>query len=162
MGRHHPGVRPAGHALGRDHGVNLDSGGLEGVDLVRPGGPDDRRGVGEVGDLVGVQRPVLGHPRLLRGQQGHGGIELGLGQLVRVGDPQGRVGRLEVERRIGDVDRAVVVGDLALIGLRRGRIKDRSPARGRRADLVGPVHQGVAAPAVGDAVVLAVDRVVGG
>ena len=58
-------------------------------------------------DLVRVQPPSTSSTmRLLRLQQLDRSVELLLGQLVRVRDPQVRVVSLEVHRRVGDVDRA--------------------------------------------------------
>ena len=63
--------------------------------LVRPGGADDGLAVLEEGDLLAGQVPVLLDERLLRLQEVHRRVELRLGQLVRVGDAEARLGRLE-------------------------------------------------------------------
>ncbi len=64
----------------------------------------------------------------------------------------------EHDRRVRDVDRGVVHGELA--GIRRGRVEQLGPLGGRGRDLVGAPHEQVRAAAVRHAVVHAVDRVV--
>ena len=71
--------------------------------------------------------------------------------------PEVRLGLRQVQRRVGDVDGGVVGGDLALV--LAGIVEHRAPRVGRVADHVDVVHQQVGAPAVRDAVHLAVDRV---
>ena len=83
-------------------------------------------------------------------------VELGRVQLVRILDPERRLRLRQVERRVGDLDRVVRDGDLALVL----RAVDRRPARRRRLHLRRVVEQRVRAPLERDAVVLAVDRVV--
>ena len=63
----------------------------------------------------------------------------------------------QVQRRVGDVDRVVVRGDLAAVLARL--VEDDVPRLGRRLDLVRVVHQQVRAAAVRHAVHLAVDAV---
>ena len=65
---------------------------------------------------------------------------------------------LEIEGGVGDEDRAVVSRDFTFV--RRTRFPGVLPARRRRIDDLGVVHQDVGAIHVRDAVVLAVDRVV--
>ncbi len=116
------------------------------AEVDRPRGPGDHRAVHEPVDLVGVERPVLAdHGRLPLQQLGRR-VQLLLRQLVRVGDPEVRVVRHQVHRRVGDVDRGVVRGDLARVRVRRAvqlRLERDVPAGGRRRHDVGVVHQEV-------------------
>ena len=63
---------------------------------------------------TGVVAPVLAGERLLLLEQRDGRIELGLVQRVRVGDAQVGLGGHQVQRRVGDVDGAVVDRDRAV------------------------------------------------
>ena len=107
---------------------------------------------------LGVVVPVLADDRVLILQQSDGGVELLLVQRVGIIDAEIGLRRLEVQRRVGDVDRRVVRGDLALV--RRSLVEHDAPRVGRRGDDVVAPHQVVGAPSVRNAVVLPVTGVV--
>ena len=155
--RQHPRVGPAGRPLLREHHAHVLLVGDERVVLIRPRRADHDRAVLEVGDLGRVAAPVVADLLALLLQQVDRGVELVLGQLIRIRDLEVGLSRLQVDGRVGDVDRAVVGVDLA--GVARA-VEDDAPAVGRRRDDVLVVHEDVRAPLVGDAVVHAVDRVV--
>ena len=157
LGRQHPAVRPSGGALLAGIEV-LDLGArrLQRDRLVRPGGADHGVAVLEQLDLVGGERPVLLDQRALLLQQLDGGVQLLLVELVGILDAEARILRRQIERRVGDLDRIVGHGDLALVL----SVVDRRPARRRRRHLLGVVQEHVRPPFVGEAVVHAVDRVV--
>ena len=78
--------------------------------------------------------------------------------------PELRLVRHQVQRGVGDVDRAVEGLHPALVRLAVGQrhlLEHHPPARRRLLEDLGVVHQHVRAPLVGHAVVLAVDRVPG-
>ena len=102
--------------------------------------------------------PVLADDRVLILQQRDRRIELLLVQRVRILDTEIGLRSLQVQRRVGDVDRCVVRGDLARV--RRCLVEHHAPRIGRRRDDIGVPHQIVGTPAVRDAVVLPVARVV--
>ena len=126
--------------------------------LVRPAGAHPDVAVLERRDLVGGVVPVPLQERLLLLQQGHRGVQLVLRQFVRILDPEARLRLLQVESRVGDLDRVVRDRQLALVlaGV------DGGPAGRRRLHLLRVVDQGVRAPLHRDAVVDALDRVVRG
>ena len=95
----------------------VDARALEGVGLVRPGRSDDDVAAREVVDLVGVAAQYLPMKAVLCLQQVDRGVELRLGQLVGIGDPEIRLVGLQVQGRVGEVDRAAVGRDLALVRL---------------------------------------------
>jgi hypothetical protein len=59
--------------------------------------------------------------RLLLAQQFEHGLVLGFGQFVRVLDAQFRLGRFQVQRRVGDVDRTIGL-HAALVRLAVGQV----------------------------------------
>ena len=71
--------------------------------------------------LLRVVRPVLADVLALLLEQVDRGLELLVVELVDVVDPEVGLGRLQVHRRVGDVDRVVVGRDLALVGRLPGR-----------------------------------------
>ncbi len=148
--RHHPGVRPAGRTLAGQHGVDLRLVQLGEVHDDLPRRADHRVTVLERLDLLGVVGPVLPDVLVLRLEQVDGGRELLVVERVRVLDAQVGLGRHQVERRVGDVDRRVVRGHVAAVG--RRVVEHRAPRVGSWAHLVGAVHQQVGAAAVRDAV----------
>ena len=99
--------------------------------------------------------PVAVDQRMLVAQHfQHGGI-LCFGELVRVFDTQLRLGRFDEQRRIGDINRAVIGLHASLIGFTVRQIlfgKDDAPAVRRRREGFGVVHQQVWPPLVRRAV----------
>jgi hypothetical protein len=78
--------------------------------------------------LLGVVRPILADVLLLRLQQFHCGIELFGRQRIGVLDAQLGLGLHQVQRGVGDVDRRVVGGDLALVVTARNTAPQESGA----------------------------------
>ena len=129
LGRDHPGVRPAGRALLRaasSRSCTLSASSRFAITCQVV--PTTRVAAGERRLLLGVVRPVLADVRALLLEQVDRGVELLVVELVDVVDPQVGLGRLQVQRRVGDVDRAVVGGDLALV--RRALVEDGAPESG--------------------------------
>ena len=134
---------------------------LQGVDLVFPRAGSDHAFVLEVAHLHRGVMPVAVGQGVLLAQQVEGGGVLGFRQLVGVLDAQSRLGSLQVQGGIGDVDRAVIGLHAALVGLaiRQGLLLEyHRPTGRRRLEQVGVVHQHVGAPLVGRAEVLVVDH----
>ncbi len=106
--------------------------------------------------------PVAVDQRLLLAQQLQHGLVLRFAQLVWVLDAQLRLGRLQVQRRIGDIDRPIIGLHAALVRLAVGqvlRLEQHAPAGGRLLEHVGVVQQHVRPPLVWGAVDLLVDHV---
>jgi len=100
---------------------------------------------------------------LLAQQVEHRGV-LRFGQLIGVAYAQLGLLGLQVERRVGDVDRAVVGLHATLVRLAVGQIlglEDHAPAGRRLLEHVGVVHQHVRAPLVGRAIGLVIHHVPG-
>ena len=152
----HPRVRPAGGADRGDDLLDRHSLLLERGRVGRPDGAERHVAVRERGPAVGVVVPVELDELPLILKQRDRRVELLLVQLVRILDPEVRLRMLQVERRVGDLDRVVRDRDLALVL----RVVQRCPARRARLDLRLVVEQNVRAPLEGDAVVDAVDGVV--
>ncbi len=97
---------------------------LQQVDLERPRARRDHALVLEVVDLDEGVVPVAADELALLAQQVEGGLVLVLVELVRALDAEFRLVRHQVERRIGDMDRAVIGLHAALVGLavRQGRL----------------------------------------
>ena len=110
-------------------------------------------------DLLGVVGPVLADHRSLLLEQRDGGVELLLIERVRVRDPQVGLRLHQDDRRVGDVDRRVIDGDLASEGL--AGIEHGGPVGRRRVHEIRAPHQQVGAAAMRDAVVDAIERVPG-
>ncbi len=155
--REHPRVGPARRPLPGDDLLHGHLGRLELERLVRPRGADRHVAALEALDLVGRVVPVALQERLLPLQQRDGGVELRLRELVRVPDSEPTPGLHQVEGRVRDLDLVVRHGDLAPV--LRG--VDRAPALRRRLHLLRVVDERVRPPLEGDAVVDALDRVVG-
>ncbi|MCY1430183.1 hypothetical protein D9M71_461240 [compost metagenome] len=165
FGVQHGGVGPAGDAFFRERGGDWLAFGFQRVGLVRPGAGGGHAFVLEVTHLHGGVVPVAVDQLMLLAQQlDHRGVLLFV-ELIGIGDAQFRFGRLQVQRGVGDVDRAVVGLHAALVRLAVGqvlRVEDHGPAVRRLGEDLGAVHQHVRAPLVRGAVVLAVDGVPGG
>ena len=110
-------------------------------------------------DLLGVVGPVLADVLVLLLQQLDRRVELLLVELVRIGDSQIRLVRAQVQRRVGDVDRVVVRGDLAA-ELVAALSKTTSHDVGAGLTSSGCTSSTFAATVVRDPVVDAVERVV--
>ncbi len=109
--------------------------------------------------------PVAADQRALLAQQVERRLVLVLVELVGVLDAEFRLVEHQVVGGIGDVDRAVIGLDAALVGLAVGQVhflEDDIPALGRFLEDGGVVHQDVRTPLVRDAVVDLVDREPGG
>jgi hypothetical protein len=110
---------------------------------------------------VGVV-PIALDQRVLRAQHIEHRVVLQLVQLVRIHDAEVGLLGLEVQRRVGEVDRAVVCLHAALVGLavrQLLRLEDHRPRSGRLLEDRGAVQQDVRPPLVRHAIVLAVDEV---
>src|SRR6267378_6757200 len=89
FGGEHPRIAPTGRAFGRDGVGDGDFAvGLELDGLVRPCGADNDVAVLEERDLITGRGPVLLDQRSLLLEQGDCGVELLLGQLIRVLDAE--------------------------------------------------------------------------
>ena len=165
VGVHHRGVGPAGGALLGDGRGDRRVLGLEQVHLERPGAGGDDALVLEVVDLDHRVVPVAADELALLAQEVERGRVLVLVELVGVGDAELGLVRHQVLGGVGDVDRAVVGLDAALVRLAVGQgllLEDHRPGGGRLLEDLGVVHQHVRAPLVGHAVVHAVDGEPGG
>ena len=162
IGVQHGGVGPAGDAFlrnGRSHRLLVR---LQAVDHIAPGTGGGDAFVLEVTHLHGRVMPVAMDQRLLRAQQVEHGLVLGFSQLVGVLNPQFRLRRLQVQRRVGNVDRAVIGLHAALVRLAVRqvlRIEDHTPAGRCLLEHAGVVHQHVRAPLIRRAVGLLVDHI---
>ena len=132
------------------------------IDLERPRRRSDDAFVLEVVDLDERIVPVARHDLALGPEQLQRRLVLVFVELVGILDAELRLLVHEVERRVGDVDRAVERLDSALVGLAVRQVlfleHDR-PALRRFLEDVGVVGEHVGTPLVGNAVVRAVDRV---
>ena len=116
------------------------------VHLVLPGRA--RRSRALVNVSISSPRPTstCRRSRLLLLEQVDGRVELLLVELVRIGDLQLGLRRLQVQRRVRDVDRPVVDRDLPLAG---ELVEDDRPSCRRLAvERLRVLHQEVGAPAV--------------
>ncbi|MNF83224.1 hypothetical protein D3C84_655440 [compost metagenome] len=162
LGVQHGGVGPTGGAFFRDGRGDWLLLVHQAVDLIRPGTGGDHAFVLEVAHLHGGVVPVAVDQRLLGAQQIEHGLVLGFGQFVRALDAQFRLGGLQVQRRVGDVDRAVIGLHATLVRLavrQVFRVEQHAPAGGRGLEHVGVVHQHVRAPLIRGAIGLIVDHV---
>ena len=91
LGGEHPGVAPSGGALARNRVRDMGARQLQLDRLVRPRGADEGVAVLEHVDLDRCARPVLLDQLALLRQERDGGVELLLGQLVRVLDAEARL-----------------------------------------------------------------------
>ncbi|MNZ96370.1 hypothetical protein D3C78_1155610 [compost metagenome] len=157
---HHGGVGPPCGAFHRDGRGDRLFLALQRVHLVRPGTGRGDAFVLEVAHLHRRVVPVAVDQFLLVAQQlDRRGVLLFV-QLVGVGDAQRRLGGLQVERRIGDIDRPVIGLYAALVALAVGQVllgEHHVPAFRCLGEDLGVVHQHVRPPLVGRAVVDAVD-----
>ena len=106
--------------------------------------------------------PVAVDQWLLGAKQVEDGLVLSFGEFVRALDAQFRLGGFQVQRGIGDVDRAVIGLHAALVRLAVGqvlRVEHHVPAGGGGLEDVGVVHQHVRAPLIRGAISLLVDHV---
>ena len=159
---HHGGVGPTGGAFFRDGRRDRLFLVHQTVDLIRPGTGRDHAFVLEVAHLYGGVVPVAVNQRLLGAQQIEHRLVLRFGQFIGVLDAQFRLGAFEVQRRVGDVDRAVIGLHAALVrfAVRQVlRIEHHAPAVGCGLEYVGVVHQHVRTPLIRGAVGLLVDHV---
>ena len=163
FGMQHGRVCPAGRTFFREDRGDRQLFGLQQVDLERPGAGGDDAFVLEVVDLDHRVVPVAADERALDAQQVEGGLVLVFVEFVGVLDAEFRLVGHQVEGGVGDVDRAVIGLDAALVGLavRQGHfLEDDVPALRRLVlEGFGVVHQHVRSPDIGRAVVDAVDRV---
>ena len=126
---HHGRVGPArGAFLGDGRGDRLLLGRQQ-VDLERPGAGGDDALVLEVVDLDHGVVPVAADQRALLAQQVERRLVLVLVELVGILDAELRLVRHQIVGGVGDVDRAVIGLDAALVGLAVGQ---RSSPRRRR------------------------------
>ena len=98
---------------------------------------------------------------LLAQQIEHGGV-LGFVELIGIFNTQLRLLSLQVQRRVGDVDWAVIGLHATFVGFAVGQIlrfKHHAPAGGCGWEGAGVVHQYVRAPLIRRAVGLLVNRV---
>ena len=162
---HHAGVGPAGDPfLGHGSGDGLLVGD-QGIGLERPGAGGHHPLVLEIIYLDKGVVPVASHQLALLAQQIEGGLVLLLVQFVGILDAERGLVAHQIEGGIGDVDGAVECLHPPLVGLavRQGLLLEHhAPGVGRLGEHLGVVHQDVAAPLVGHAIVLAVHRVPGG
>lgn len=117
----HGGVRPAGHALFREHGGDRLPFALQGVGLIRPGAGGHHAFVFKVAHLHRGVVPVAVDQRVLAAQQLQRRLILFFVELIRIADAELRLGGLQEQRRVGDVDRAVVSLHPAWLLLPSGR-----------------------------------------
>ena len=127
----HPGVGPAGRPFLRQDRLDRDARRPSGCSpgTARSCRPPWRRR--EVVDLVwgACQYSPTNSCWILK--QVDRGLELGCVELIRIRDLEVGLVGLQVDGRVGDVDRAVVGGDLALVG-RSCRSKTTPQLSGRR------------------------------
>ncbi|MNG92144.1 hypothetical protein D3C79_510650 [compost metagenome] len=108
--------------------------------------------------------PVAPHQLALLAQQIEGGLVLLLVQFVRILDAERGLMAHQIEGCIGNVDGAIECLYPPLVGfaVRQGLLLEHhTPGVGRLGEHLGVVHQYVAAPLVGHAIVLAIYRVPG-
>ena len=108
--------------------------------------------------------PVAVDQRVLAAQQLQRRLILLFVELVWIADAELRLGGLQEQRRVGDVDRAVVSLHPALVALAVRQVlllEDHRPAVRRRREGFGVVHQQVRPPLVRRAVGFAVHGVPG-
>ncbi|MPL93019.1 hypothetical protein SDC9_39143 [bioreactor metagenome] len=160
----HQRVGPARGAFLRHDRADRRAVGLQQVDLERPGGRGDDALVLEVVDLHHRVVPVARDQLTLALQEFKRRGILVLVQLVGVLDAEFGLVRLQIHRRIGNVDRAVIGLHPALVRLAVGQrllVEHDIPAVGRGLEHLGVVHQHVRPPHEGHAVMGAVDGVPG-
>ncbi len=159
IGVQHGGVGPAGDAFFREGRGDLGAFGLHQVDLERPGAGSDDAFVLEVVDLDHGVVPVAADELTLATQQIERCLVLVFIQFVGILDAEFRLVLHEVERGVGDVDRAVIGLDAALVRLTVGKrhfLEHHLPAGRCFLEGFGVVHQDVRTPDIGRAIMNAV------
>ncbi|MNP17768.1 hypothetical protein D3C76_1102110 [compost metagenome] len=164
LGMQHGGVGPAGGTFlgnGRRHRLFV---GLQGVDHIAPGAGSDHAFVLHIAHLHRRVMPVAMDQRLLLTQQFQHRLVLGFVEFVGVLDAQLRLGRFQVQRRVGDVDRPVVSLHPSFVRLAVRqvlRLEDHAPTGGCFLEYIGVVQQYVGAPLVRGAEHLIVHHIPG-
>ena len=113
----HGGIRPSGHALLRKHRGNRLTFAFKAVSLIRPGAGRDHAFVFKVAHLHRGIVPVAVNQGMLIAQNLKHGLILFFSELVRIANPQLRLRRFDKQRRIGNVNRAIISLHAPLIRL---------------------------------------------
>ena len=151
----HGGIRPAGDPFFREHCTNVLPFTLQRVRLIRPGAGRHDALIFEIAHLYGGVVPVTVDQRLLRAQYFQYRLILRFGKLIRIRNPQLRLGGFHKQRRVGNVNRSVIGLHAAFVAFSIRQVlfnEHHVPAIRRRRENLRVVHQQVRSPLIRRAV----------